>query len=78
MSKSILISPILRGLSVMILVILQELPSIEKQCSLAAIPIIVNMQLPSAVATKSVGEKYSPLPLLSGGASVMIILPDLK
>jgi len=35
------------------------------------------MQLPNAVANKSVGEKASPLPLLSGGASVMILFPDL-
>ena len=31
------------------------------------------MQVPSAVATRSVGEKDSPLPLLSVGASVAIL-----
>jgi hypothetical protein len=36
------------------------------------------MQLPNAVATKSVGEKASPLPWLSTGASVTILLPDDK
>jgi hypothetical protein len=30
------------------------------------------------VATKSVGEKASPLPLLSMGASVIIVVPDAK
>jgi len=32
----------------------------------------VNMQLPSEVAAKSVGEKRAPLPWLSIGASVEI------
>jgi hypothetical protein len=34
--------------------------------------MVVLMQVPSAVATKSVGENASPLPLLSAGASVAI------
>src|SRR5437867_1726212 len=34
------------------------------------------MHVPSAVATKSVGEKASPLPLLSVGASVPIFDRD--
>src|SRR5436853_293525 len=38
--------------------------------SSAFIPMVVLMQVPSAVATKSVGENASPLPLLSVGASV--------
>src|SRR5438552_8817601 len=38
----------------------------------ALIPMVVLMQVPSAVATRSVGEKASPLPLLSAGASVGI------
>ena len=62
----------------MIFVILQVLPSIENKCSRAAIPIMVKMQLPSAEATISVGEKFSPFPLLSTGASVIITLPDLR
>src|SRR5437879_8058245 len=35
-------------------------------------PMIVLMHAPSAVATRSVGENASPLPLLSVGASVAI------
>jgi hypothetical protein len=34
------------------------------------------MQHPNEVASKSVGENASPLPLLSVGASVMIETPD--
>jgi hypothetical protein len=36
----------------------------------------VMMQVPSAAATRSVGEKASPLPPLSTGASVVIVFPD--
>jgi hypothetical protein len=43
----------------------------------ARIPIIVIMQLLRAAQTKSVGLNASPLPLLSGGASVITTLPDL-
>ena len=39
-------------------------------------PMMVAMQFPSAVATRSVGENVSPLPLLSNGASVSSVLPD--
>src|SRR5207245_2998016 len=38
--------------------------------SSAFIPMVVLIQVPSAVATRSVGENASPLPLLSVGASV--------
>src|SRR6516164_1291445 len=40
--------------------------------SSALIPMVVLMHVARAVATKSVGEKASPLPLLSLGASVEI------
>src|SRR5207253_9560167 len=40
--------------------------------SSALIPIVVLMHVASAVATRSVGENPSPLPLLSVGASVEI------
>src|SRR5947207_9955558 len=40
--------------------------------SSALIPIVVLMQVASAVATRSVGENAAPLPLLSVGASVEI------
>ena len=43
---------------------------------LALIPITVSIQLPNAVATRSVGEKASPKPLLSRGASVAMVVPD--
>jgi len=42
--------------------------------SLALIPIIVTMHLPKDVAIRSVGENLSPLPWLSVGASVSIIV----
>ena len=42
----------------------------------ATIPMIVIMQAPKAVATRSVGEKLSPLPWLSSGASVTSEPPD--
>src|SRR5881227_4451585 len=44
--------------------------SIPSSCAL--IPMVVLMQVPRAVATRSVGENASPLPLLSVGASVAI------
>src|SRR5215467_3426051 len=40
--------------------------------SSALIPMVVLMHVARAVATRSVGEKASPLPLLSLGASVEI------
>src|SRR5205807_6006634 len=40
--------------------------------SCALIPMVVLMHVASAVATRSVGENASPLPLLSVGASVEI------
>src|SRR3954451_9932784 len=46
------------------------IPFTSRPCSWAAIARIVLMQVPSAVATRSVGENDSPLPLLSVGASV--------
>ena len=39
-------------------------------------PITVSMQVPSAVASRSVGEKLSPFPSLSFGASVSSTAPD--
>ena len=44
--------------------------------SLAFIAIIVIIQLPKALANKSVGENASPRPLLSTGGSDKIIVPD--
>jgi len=53
-------------------------PTISISFSLAFIPMIVSIQLPRAVATKSVGENDLPRPLLSTGASVMMVVPDLR
>src|ERR1700677_2224489 len=38
--------------------------------------MVVAMQVPSAVATRSVGENDSPFPMLSTGASVSSCLPE--
>src|SRR5215831_15728185 len=48
------------------------IPRRSTPSSWALIPIVVLMQVASAVATRSVGENASPLPLLSLGASVEI------
>src|SRR5215467_10894219 len=48
------------------------MPRRSTPSSWALIPIVVLMQVASAVATRSVGENASPLPLLSLGASVEI------
>jgi hypothetical protein len=60
----------------MILVISQDNPSKETPSRSATIPIIVTIQLPKAAQTKSVGEKDSPFPLLSKGASVNSAFPE--
>ncbi|KGF96434.1 hypothetical protein EU95_0670 [Prochlorococcus marinus str. MIT 9201] len=39
---------------------------------------MVSRQVPRDVANKSVGEKLSPLPQWSKGASVLIRLPDCR
>ena len=68
---------ILRGASALIsFVVSIVIPSSLIACLLAAIPIIVAMQAASAVATKSVGEKDSPFPSLSTGASVSSLAPE--
>src|SRR5207302_4495050 len=48
------------------------MPRRSTPSSSAFIPMVVLMQVPRAVATRSVGENASPLPLLSAGASVAI------
>ena len=68
---------ILRGESVLIsFVISIVMPSRVIECLLAAIPIIVAIQAARAAATKSVGEKDSPFPSLSTGASVSSLAPE--
>src|SRR6266536_3178470 len=48
------------------------MPRKSTPSSCALIPMVVVMHVASAVATRSVGENASPLPLLSVGASVEI------
>src|SRR5213082_3353266 len=48
------------------------IPRKSTPSSCALIPMVVVMHVASAVATRSVGENASPLPLLSVGASVEI------
>ena len=68
---------ILRGVSALIsLVVSIFMPSRLIECLFAAIPIIVAMHAASAVATRSVGEKDSPFPSLSTGASVDSLAPE--
>jgi hypothetical protein len=45
---------------------------------LALIPMMVNIHEPKLVATVSVGEKVSPLPWLSTGASVISVVDEAK
>ena len=52
------------------------LPSIANPSRSAVMPMIVRMQVASAAATRSVGEKASPRPWLSTGASVWIVMPE--
>ena len=66
-----------RGVSALIsFVVSIVIPSKVMECLLAAIPIIVAIQVAKAVASKSVGEKDSPFPSLSTGASVSSLAPD--
>jgi len=68
---------ILRGVSALIsLVVSIVMPSRLIECLFAVIPMIVAIQVAKAVATRSVGEKDSPFPSLSSGASVASLLPE--
>jgi len=67
-----------RGLGAITLVTSHLVPSILILCVRAAIAMVVNMQLANDSANKSVGENASPLPWLSVGASVNILVPDCK
>ena len=70
--------PILLGSETMILVTSAEAPVISMERLSAEIPMIVSIQEAREVAARSVGENASPLPWLSTGASVMILLPDFR
>ena len=66
-----------RGVSVLIsLPMVTVVPFRSIPWRSAAIPMTVIMQFATAVATRSVGEKLSPLPWLSTGASVMRVTPE--
>ena len=68
---------ILRGVLPLIsFVVSIVIPSSLTEWRLAAIPMIVAIQVAKAVATRSVGEKDSPFPSLSSGASVASLLPE--
>ena len=68
---------ILRGVSALIsFVVSMVIPSSLTAWRLAAIPMIVAIQVANAVATRSVGEKDSPFPSLSTGASVSSLAPE--
>ena len=68
---------ILLGVSVLIsFVISMVIPSSLTEWRLAEIPMIVAIQVAKAVATRSVGEKDSPFPSLSTGASVERVAPE--
>ena len=64
------------GAEVISFVVSTFIPSRSMACRSATMPMIVIMHAPSAVATRSVGEKLSPLPWLSTGASVTSVVPD--
>ncbi len=66
-----------RGVSALIsFVVSIVIPSSLTEWRLAAIPMIVAIQVAKAVASKSVGEKDSPFPSLSTGASVSSLAPE--
>jgi len=68
---------ILRGVSALIsLVVSIVMSSRLIECLFAVIPMIVAIQVANAVATRSVGEKDSPFPSLSTGASVSSLAPE--
>ncbi len=68
---------ILRGVLPLIsFVVSIVIPSSLTEWRLAAIPMIVAIQVAKAVASKSVGEKDSPFPSLSTGASVPSLAPE--
>src|ERR1019366_4987475 len=52
------------------------MPARSTPCLRAAMAMVVAMQVAKPVATRSVGEKASPRPWLSLGASVARALPD--
>ena len=66
-----------RGVSALIsFVVSMVIPSSLTEWRLAEIPMIVAIQVANAVATRSVGEKDSPFPSLSTGASVSSLAPE--
>ena len=70
------ISDTRRGSAAIILVMEHLVLSMSILLARAFMPIMVSMQLASEADSKSVGEKASPFPWLSTGASVIIFVPD--
>lgn len=69
---------ILRGSALMIFSTSTLVPSSATSNAGAFMPIMVSMQLASAVAVRSVGENRSPFPLLSVGASVSMMVLERR
>ena len=66
----------LRGLAAIVFSTLPDILDTSIPLESARIATIVIIHVSIEVASKSVGEKDSPLPLLSTGASVISCLPD--
>lgn len=66
------------GVVAMCFVTVAVAPSRSTPKARALMPITVSMQLARPVATVSVGEKASPFPWLSTGASVLYSLPEVR
>jgi len=64
------------GSVTMLLTTVRRMPPRSTSWRAATMPRMVAMHVPSAVATRSVGEKDSPLPWLSRGASVCRVVPE--
>ncbi|MFM1932239.1 MAG: hypothetical protein RL226_1542 [Bacteroidota bacterium] len=67
---------ILRGLDAISFVTSARMETREIPLSSAAIPTMVIIQLANETLAKSVGENVDPFPLLSTGASVIMVVPD--
>ena len=76
--KTTFIFEIRRGSLAIVLVTAAVAPFKDTSIWFALIPITVSIQLARPVATVSVGEKAAPFPLLSVGASVIYVAPDLR
>lgn len=67
---------ILLGAFGIVLVTVAVAPTMSISIERAAMPMMLRMQLPSETASRSLGEKPCPYPLLSLGASVSTTTPE--